>query len=695
MSFRNDIRASLIYVCQAYGCFTLLMICSLPPIRRHHYEAFYFLHILFVPLTLVMSALHHPPLAWWCWAALALWVGERSYRFTWWLNTNGFLGGTQAAELSNAGKKHPSQVKPDTLPMHALGQAHAVGKLPTLPRIDPNATAPAAMTGIAYSPPPGYVHAELLPGKTVRVRIVTPGFLSWAPGQHFLINIPAISSFTSHPFTVASVCDAQSPHSSGRELVFFIRAKKGWTKDLWDTVAGLTARGMKHPKDETLPAQYRMPQKGVLMRAYVDGPFGSAARAKWGEHSTVLLMAGGSGVSFALSILEYMCMCMAGRDGRELGGRPGGYGKPNFKTRRVRFVWIVREFSESCSICPVRDADRIALGHIHWCAHYLKRCMDMVPPSELQIDIFVTNAKPMLRALSQRRPADTLVPPTPQFVIEEAGPAAREKRNSHSPSSSVGSFETDEPDDEVDLSYYESDVANEEKGELGHDEHILDLTNFEDDDDTALPGEDLINMAVKEEGRARRSLWRRSFALGGGKVERDNRASWHGTAGRSTARLLDDGPSTQAMRSLAPIPEASSSRVQLPSPLASTPTPTSAAPLLGDTPRFTFPPTSPSPLRSPSPPTSGKRVSFAQSRAESPRPASAMSEMSQWSNAHSLAALVSEAAAEEKIRLELEEEEVLDISVVAERARAGRPVFQRILADEVELAKGSLIVGCE
>lgn len=69
--------------------------------------------------------------------------------------------------------------------------------------------------------------------------------------------------------------------------------------------------------------------------------------------------------------------------------------------------------------------------------------------------------------------------------------------------------------------------------------------------------------------------------------------------------------------------------------------------------------------------------------------------LSEWSDVHSLVALVSEAAAQDKIRMELNDEEMIDISVVAERTRAGRPVFNRILADEVEQAKGSVIVGCE
>lgn len=323
------------------------MISALPPVRRHHFEIFHFLHILLVPLTLILSALHHPPLQWWCWTALSFWIGERCYRATWWLHINGFVGGMQPTSLLAKGLKElprKSEVNPCPLPMHLLGQANALGNLPKLPRLDISTRA-VSMAGANYVPPPGFVHAELLPGKTVRIRLLTPGFISWAPGQHFLFTIPSINPLVSHPFTSASVCDSRA-HDLGRELVFYIRAKKGWTKDLWTTVANMTAQGLKLPKGEKIPVQCRLPERGVLMRGFVDGSFGSAARARWGDYSTVLLIAGGSGVSFSLSILQYICMCMAGRDGRELGGLPGGFGKRNFRTQRVRFVWIVREFGE-------------------------------------------------------------------------------------------------------------------------------------------------------------------------------------------------------------------------------------------------------------------------------------------------------------------------------------------------------------
>ena len=47
------------------------------------------------------------------------------------------------------------------------------------------------------------------------------------------------------------------------------------------------------------------------------------------------------------------------------------------------------------------------------------------------------------------------------------------------------------------------------------------------------------------------------------------------------------------------------------------------------------------------------------------------------------------------MRLDLDEGELADIGVVAERARPGKPRLDRILADEVERSKGAVVVGCE
>lgn len=340
---------------------TLLFLFSLKPFRTRHYEAFWFLHVLLVPLTIVMSALHHPPVWWWCWAALGLWVGERTWRLTRWLYTNGILGRkTQAPSnklrkaRSRDGKPTPfpySPSKMDGNPYPAVPPSSSSVALNQYPPPTPTAQLPGVGLSVPtdYVPPPGYAHAELLPGRTVRLRIVTPGYVTWAPGQHFLISIPSITRFTTHPFTTASICDEQNAYDDGRVLVFLIRAKSGWTKDLWDTVAMMLGRDQKCFREEA-PPHSQMPRRGVLLRAWVDGPYGSSIRASWNSYSTVLIVAGGSGVSYALSVLQYVCLCLAGRDGQFLGGQRGGYGRPGFKTTRVRFVWLVRDFGMSIPV---------------------------------------------------------------------------------------------------------------------------------------------------------------------------------------------------------------------------------------------------------------------------------------------------------------------------------------------------------
>lgn len=384
---------------QSFGLLTILILSSSSPLRRAHYEVFYLLHILLVPAFLVTAAFHHPPVWWWCWAALGLWAGERLWRATWWLHINGYFGGMSPQPSSRRNvpvqrydnKDEPwemSSIYKSSASGQSLDSPDSLISVPRRPNSPPYQTtyksplnpvevrrslvppqdhsarnsvihvvSPSTPSNLrvptsSYIPPPGYAHAELLSGRTVRLRFISPGFLSWAPGQHFLINIPCVSRFTSHPFTVASICDESAP-DAGRIMVILVRAKNGWTKDLWDAVVKLVNCGQKYPNPERTTIGAEMPARGVLMRMYVDGPFGSSVRVRWGTHSTVLIIAGGSGVSFGLSVLQYICMCLAGRDGRQLGGRPGGWGKKGFVTSRVRFVWLVREFCGWCFVSLV------------------------------------------------------------------------------------------------------------------------------------------------------------------------------------------------------------------------------------------------------------------------------------------------------------------------------------------------------
>ena len=120
--------------------------------------------------------------------------------------------------------------------------------------------------------------------------------------------------------------------------------------------------------------------------------------------------------------------------------------------------------------------------------------MDLVGPSELQIDIFVTNVRPEANPNHPASPSRISFAPLPNRTAELEPPrpgfARPESRASFS------SDESAEPEDsDLDLSYYTDMV--QDQGELGHEEHVLDLTNWEGDDDTHLPGEAQFHLSIK------------------------------------------------------------------------------------------------------------------------------------------------------------------------------------------------------
>lgn len=162
----------------------------------------------------------------WCWVALGLWAAERIHRFLRWLYINAIVTGPDQIKQP----KPPSVTPPTTSQF----------QYPPSPSFLPLSREQAPLIPSSeYNPPPGYAHAELVSGATVRLTYISPKPISWAPGQHFLINVPSVSYFTTHPFTVASACDEQAP---SRTLVFLVRCKAGWTRDLWHHIAELSYR---------------------------------------------------------------------------------------------------------------------------------------------------------------------------------------------------------------------------------------------------------------------------------------------------------------------------------------------------------------------------------------------------------------------------------------------------------------------
>ncbi|KAI6128265.1 ferric reductase like transmembrane component-domain-containing protein [Pisolithus croceorrhizus] len=704
----------------AFAMLTLIMLLSLHPIRRHFYESFYFMHILLVPLTLLTAGLHHPPIAFWCWVAFAIWGGERLWRLTWWIYSNGFLYHPPSTPTHSA---HSSwemdrlrQLQSEPISSHSPVEVNAkrtsspldlyydydhVNPAPLLSGAShqpssslSHATVESAPTRLPlppplYIPPPGYAHAELLPGRTIRLQLITPRFLPWAPGQHFLIHIPSVSRFTSHPFTCASICDEQAQGHEGRLMVFLIRARKGWTQDLWDMVSRMIANQSRGDVSSLKSAS--LPTRGVVLRTFVDGPFGSSVRARWGDYSTAMIITGGSGVSFGLSVLQYLCLCLSGRDGRHLGGRPGGFGHNGFAMRRIRFVWLVREYS-----------------HVQWCACILRRCMSMVP--SLQVDIYVTNFKPVPAKLPTL-PSPAILPSRLRFgsspiIHEELEPPhprfARDGANHlrTGSSDSVDSHESCESD--VDLSYYTGEYSDgddvPEDLSLAHETNILELTNFEGEEDMATPSEKNLSMKLKKEGRLRRMQTRRLGKTAGLRKDPEPRRTYARVRTQPDHRLPPICVHRQSVLSTT-----SNDRLVSVSPLSECFPPTlsesdlSVSPVqyYGDSPLRSRPPSSlahatefstvslvvPPPVGKDGPSLlPGARVYWDdKSEAEGSRPSPSPTVTNKSPDLPGL---------------EIDEREAKEVDVMSEHARPGKPRLDKVIADEVERSGGSVVVAC-
>ncbi|CAD6919180.1 unnamed protein product [Tilletia controversa] len=280
---------------------------------------------------------------------------------------------------------------------------------------------PALAANVLSMLKPGFAFAEVLPGQTVRLTLRTPHSLTWRPGQYVNLNVPSVAWWQSHPFTIASASDSvddlgeyarrqfrrisgygtkevvkkseregEREEEEDRTMVLIIRARQGFTLSLWEHICRVRyqqiERAMQAGSLAHVPQKH---QTGVQIRAIVDGPYGSTGRIHWGAHSTVMIICGGSGVSFGLSVLEHLCAAMVEhaeleRSMGENGGMPPTSSSSKrkghdddrraFLTRRIRFVWILREFV-----------------HLQWAASALRRCIQMVRPEQLQVDIFVTH----------------------------------------------------------------------------------------------------------------------------------------------------------------------------------------------------------------------------------------------------------------------------------------------------------------
>ncbi|GAA5925650.1 ferric reductase family protein [Sporobolomyces koalae] len=489
----------------AWVLLTLITFLSLSPLRNRYYEAFYWSHVVLLLLFFAAAILHHRPVMYFPIAAAAWWGGERLVRFVVFLWINGFARGIWFKDPARTAQRSSSQsfgmLNAEKLHDYDEAKHSAYPPVPYSEHSDPFATrtsqsrqssfatlyppAPSGSPRISSThaaPPAGFAAAQLLPGRTIRLTLRTPETLRWAPGQHLLLNIPSVRLLDSHPYTIASIDhrakgiapvgtgSAQSLER-GSDIILLVRAQNGFSKALWNHVVKIRRERELQGASTSELAQ------GVNLRSLVSWPMGSAARVEWGAYDSLNIIAGGTGITFGVSVLEYACTRIARKQH-----------DPKWKTNRVRFVWILKEFA-----------------HLSWVASTLRRCMEMCDPSQLQIELYVTNdtprsfrRRPSAQPLAAFDSTDELAPPTAPFARQGRGQSP--SRDSLASEASDWSDAEDSP----------RSGPISRMPEFGEDvDSVTDLVLFEGEEEERTQAEVAVSAKLKKEGKLRRALSRR------------------------------------------------------------------------------------------------------------------------------------------------------------------------------------------
>jgi len=177
------------------------------------------------------------------------------------------------------------------------------------------------------------------PADTIEIQFKKPSF-NYIPGQYLFMNVPEVSPYQWHPFTITS-----TPYEDFVSI--HIRQVGDFTKALGQRLGCNSSMGLK-TNDILLP-QLR-----------IDGAFGAPAEDVF-DHEVAVLVGTGIGVTPFASILKTIYY-KAQRN--ETG-----------KLRRVEFYWICRDKQS-----------------FEWFQDLLKELEDSMPPNFLRIHIYLTGA---------------------------------------------------------------------------------------------------------------------------------------------------------------------------------------------------------------------------------------------------------------------------------------------------------------
>lgn len=166
----------------------------------------------------------------------------------------------------------------------------------------------------------------------------------WRPGQHVRLYLPKLGAFEMHPFTPATCSELSRvpvpprknrdveneqllsgpTNLTSNDMILFVQPCTGFTRRLFDY----------HSKWLALPCP-NSSRPSSSLTAFIDGPYGTPPA--WEEYENIVLVATSTGVSFLLSVVDFLeQMCLEGDE--------------RLRTKNIRFVWATRHIDSQLDV---------------------------------------------------------------------------------------------------------------------------------------------------------------------------------------------------------------------------------------------------------------------------------------------------------------------------------------------------------
>jgi ferric-chelate reductase len=230
---------------------------------------------------------------------------------------------------------------------------------------------------------------HMLNGGTTLVNVPSLG-AGWRAGQHVRIRVIGDSWFgwltwlvgRARPFSITT-----GPNSGGKQLA--IKAQGAWTRKLLRMAAGAGNDAKEKPFEVELGREPARP-----VRMIIEGPYSGPGYTLYTAYSGVMLVAGGSGISYVMGVLQDIL-------------RKHAAGQSN--VRVVEVVWCIADPDSLYSLLPVltplmqpRPSPRAELSlrfSVHWtrASALSPQVLRMTLPSGMYLHV----GRPNIRATLQ------------------------------------------------------------------------------------------------------------------------------------------------------------------------------------------------------------------------------------------------------------------------------------------------------